>query len=408
MSSSTPTTAGNMGKTHLLAYVTHPESITAIRNHTQRASLSDVHTETGTAAEATSYLKTHASPHILIVDVPSAEAAPALLDALADAVHPDTRVIVTGSIDTLSFYNWLIGLGIHDYLLSPFTEAQLAASLNKLKQPEAAAQKSDSKTTPRHIIAVIGARGGVGTTTIATTIAAIASRELQQPTALIDLDLHFGTTALSLDLEAGRGMRDAFEKPERVDTLFLERLMLRPFSPLAILANEESLAETIHYAPDSAERVLSTLRETYAVIVADIPRHLDAPARHTLASADTIIIVAEPTIASLRDALRLKDYCSDTLKRKSLHILINREGLSAKQEIPKAEFTKHLGSEPAARLPFIADIMAITAQGQLLLDEPKAAAVASTLRKLTRTWLGHDASSTPAAKGIASLFKGKK
>ena len=403
------TQSASIGKTHLLAYLSDSESAAHIRAVMHRENVTDFVVEPGSVIQATEFLKSHPSPQILIVEVPSAEAAPGLLDALADVVHPSTRVIVTGKIDTLSFYNWLIGLGIHDYLLSPFSEAQLAATLQKLKQPAASAPaKSAAEKHPRHIMAVIGASGGVGTTTLATALAAIGARDFAQATALVDLDLHFGTSALILDLEAGRGLRDALEKPDRIDALFIERLMLRPFSGLSILASEEPLAETIAPHATSGDILLTTLRENYAFIVVDLPRHLDAMSRHVLTSADSIVIVAEPTITSLRDALRLKDYCTDTLKRKNLHVLINREGLNSKQEIPKGEFTKHLGLEPAMRLHYVPEIMSITAQGQLLIDEPKAQAVAAGLRKFLQPLLGKEADEAKPAKGIATFLKGKK
>lgn len=398
----------SLGKTHLLAYVSDSESAAAIRAVMHREGIADCAVEPGGAAEATEFLKSHPSPRILIVDVPSAEAAPALLDALADVVHPSTRVIVAGRIDALSFYNWLIGLGIHDYLLSPFTDAQLTTTLEKLKQPAAPAAKAEPAGHARHSIAVIGARGGVGATTIAATLAGIGARDFATSTALVDLDLHFGTAALALDLEPSRGMRDALEKPDRIDILFLERLMLRPFGNLSILACEEALGETVTATAGAGERLLNTLREGYSLILFDLPRHLDALTRQVLGGVDTILIVAEPTIASLRDALRLKDYCESTLKRKSVQVCINREGLNAKQEIPKGEFSKHLGAEPVLRLHYIPEIMNITAQGQLIFEEAKADPVAHALRQWLQPLLGKDAQEQKPAKGLASLFKGKK
>lgn len=395
------------GKTYLLAYVSDSDSASAIRALMHRENIGNFAVEPGSIAEATEFLRNHPSPQVLVVTVPSADAAPTLLDALADVVHPATRVIVTGKTDTLSFYNWLIGLGIHDYLLSPFTDAQLATSLDKLKQPEPSA-RPETKNEKRPTIAVIGARGGVGATTIATSIAALAARDFGLSTALVDTDLHFGTTALSLDLEAGRGLRDAIEKPERIDVLFLERMMLRPFSAFSILASEEPLSESVTPGEDAAGKLLATLAESYALTVLDLPRHLDSFTRQCLSLADTVLIIAEPTIASLRDALRIKDYCETTLKRRSVSVIVNREGLNVKQEVSKHEFSKHLGTEPALHLHYIPEIMPLTAEGALVLDEPKAAPLINALRGYLHTVLGTEAPGHKPGKGIASLFKGKK
>ncbi len=395
-------TSSTIGKTHLLAFVQNAQTAKSIRAVEPSST-----TEMGDITHATTFLKSHPSPHILIVEIENADTAPALLDALADAVHPNTRVIVTGSTDTLSFYNWLIGLGVHDYLLSPISETALSASLKRITHPEPVV-KTAPPTHPRHTLAVIGTRGGVGASTIALTLAAIGARDLTLPTVLVDLDMHFGTDALSLDLEASRGMRDALEKPERVDALFLERLMLRPFSPLSILSCEEPLSEHFTPAANAGEVLITTLRENYELTIIDVPRHLDTLTRQALGMADTIIIVCEPTIAALRDTLRLRDYCADILKRTKIHILINREGMHAKYEIPKAEFTKHLGKSSTTHISFVPEILLRTSQGELLLDEPKAAATAMALRTLLQTLLGKELPITKTNKSIGSFFKGKK
>lgn len=396
--------AGSLSTTPLLAYVSDGESAAAIRGWANRQNLRDVAVEPGSVVEATEYLRAHASPQVLLVEIPSAEAAPALLDALADVVNPATKVIVAGKVDTLSFYHWLLGLGIQEYLLLPFTEAQLATAY--AKGAAAPAPVAAGEPAARHIVAVLGARGGVGATTTALGIASILAHEHAKPTALIDLDPQWGSVALSLDLEPSRGLRDALEKPDRIDTLFLERVMIKPEPNLAILSAEESFAEPIAASANAGEALLAGLREKFGHIVLDLPRGLTPLVRQMLLSADHVVIVAEPSLLSLRDALRLKDFVTETLKRPAPQLVLNRMGLAPKQELTRADFAKHAGGAPAAHVPYLVDIAASMARGDSLLADAKLAPAMDPLRQLVAQWLGDAPASAPSKR--SPFFKGRK
>lgn len=375
--------AGELGALHLLAFLRDETSATSIRTLMEAQGLA-FEVQAGTVTQATKYLGANASPEILVVEIPSAEEAPKLLDKLADAVHPSTRVIVTGKVDTYSFYHWLLELGIHDYLLQPFTEAQLKTSLAKGKEvPHAAAAPQERK-----LIAVIGARGGVGTTMVATHLAAILAKEHAIPTALFDPDAHFGSVALSLDLEPARGLKDALEKPDRVDVLFLERVMVKPFANLSILSTEENLNEAINPQPSAAETLIAALYEQFAVVVVDLPRQINPLTHYMLAQADHVVLVAEPSLLDLRDALRIKDYLVDTLRRPAPLVVMNRKGLNGKFELPKSDFTKHYGAAAAAELPYLAEVADAMNRGELLLADAKCKPVVDPLRHLAAKFTG--------------------
>lgn len=348
----------------LIAFLTHKESTEAIR---QAMGDTPHAIELGDASTAATYLASHPSPATIIVEVPSAEHAPAMLDALADVVRPGTRVIVTGVVDSYRFYDWLLKLGIHDYLLQPFTPAQLTESLKKASGTPKPEPVAGSKKT----IAAIGARGGVGTTTFITTLASCLARNHGIPTALADLDPHYGSMALALDLEAGRGMRDIWEKPERIDSIYLDRTMVKPFSPLSMLSAEEAIGDIITPQPVAGERLFAALRESAELIAVDVPRQVTSLTRYALTHADHVFIVTEPTVLCLRDILRIRDFLVDGVKRPAPLLVINREGLQPKSQLSHAAITKHVGLEIALTLGFNEEIADTVARGEPLLDNPK-------------------------------------
>ncbi len=402
--------SGLLGNIQLMLYA-NAASGDAARTAARELGFTQTRIEVGSVAEATEYLSANASPEILIVEIGNAEEAPGQLDKLADVVNPHTKVLATGHVDSIRFYQWLSDLGIDGYLLQPFTPAEVKQAIAKGSIKKAENAKAASADVPKKTIAVIGARGGVGTTMIATNLAAFFARDLKIATAIADLDPYFGCVALSLDLEPGRGLRDAYEKPDRVDALFLERVMVKPFANLGILSAEEPLMDTITLQPNAGEMIFGALKEKYAIMVVDLPRQMNAITRHVLATADHVIIVAEPQIISLRDSLRLKDYVVEQLKRPVPLMLLNRVGLSAANELSTKEFAKNYGHEVRTQCPFVPEVVAATAQGELLAG-PKLAGVLNPLHSLARELAGEiegTEEEKPAREGgMLARLKGRK
>ena len=392
-------TGAHLSNVRLLAFLTDASSADAAQAVMQKRG-GEYRIETGDVSAATTFLASNPSPQTLLVEVPSAEAAPALLDILADKVNPHCKVIVTGKIDTMRFYKWLLDIGIHEYLLQPLTEEQLTAALDK----GAVHHATGSNPQLKKLVAVIGARGGAGATTIATNLAAIFAEEQQLTTALIDLDPHFGSAALSLDLEPSRGMRDALEKPDRVDGLFLDRVMISPFAGLSIFAAEEPLQEIMKPQDNAGPLIFTALAEKANIVVADLPRQMNPLTRYALAHADAVIIVAQPQLADLRDVLRIRDYIVEQLKRPVPHLFINGEGRT--QELNLGDIAKHYGTAPAARLAHLPEAAEATAQGELLTQQKKLKNALKPLRELAVRISGVEANDTEeeAETSGTSLF----
>ena len=180
-------------------------------------------------------LSVSASPNILMVDLSESGDPLNDINALAEVCEPGTVVIAIGQVNDVRLYRDLLASGIHDYLLKPLSANMLRDSLTQAQAVFMAPKAGDDEGVKRHIsTAVIGTRGGVGASTLVTSLAWLFSAEKRMPTALLDLDVHFGTGALTLDLEPGRGLTDAIDNPGRIDGLFIERAMIRANENLAI------------------------------------------------------------------------------------------------------------------------------------------------------------------------------
>lgn len=376
----------NTTNPNLLAFVPDEESLAVIRQFAKSRGWSGDIAHKGTAADAAEYLADHPTPDFLLVDVPSAEDAPAALDKLADVCDANVKVIVTSTVDEYSFFRWLTEIGVHYYLLKPLTEENIQLALETTHETAAPAQKADKQGK---LIAVMGARGGVGSSTVALNLASAISHHHHEHAALLDLEPQWGTASLMLDLEPGRGLREALAKPDRIDSLFIERVILKYSENLSILSSEEPFDELVSVHADAAKALLDETRRKFPVVIADVPRELTPFSLDVLKAADHVVIVCELTLLSLRDAMRLNDFLRDKLGLKRVHFVANRQGMLAKYEMSRADFEKSLGHSLYSILPFDVETYGKLATGELIVDKkahsPLAKALVSLADSLHKT-----------------------
>ena len=188
------------------------------------------------------------------------------------------------------------------------------------------------------VIAVVGARGGVGATTIAVNLAWMLAHEQGLRVALVDLDLFFGSCGLTLDLEAGRGFREALENPSRIDGLFIERAMVRADDNLFVLSAEEALDYAITFDPSAIELLIEHLRRDFQAVVVDLPRFAARSQTAMLMPPSSIVLVSEPSLAGMRDTQRLVKLFANGAPKAELSIVLNRVGANKGAELSRGDF----------------------------------------------------------------------
>jgi pilus assembly protein CpaE len=316
------------------------------------------------------------APTLLVVDIADDADPMASLDALAEHCPPDTKVIVIGGVNDIHLYRRLLSIGILDYLVKPVSRDHLhEAFLRATKPVERTAAPAAAKQT--RLIAMIGARGGVGTTTLAAGLGWCLSEEQKQRVALVDLDLQFGNLALSLDLEPGRGLREAMEHPERIDSLLIAGAMSSSSERLRVLAAEEPLDDQPLLDPGSVDPLITALNDSFDCIIADLPRSLDGMGRRLLARADTVAVVTDLSLAAMRDTHRLLGLIAILKPGGKPLVIVNRAGALPRGEIARAEFEKGIQRKIDAIVPY--DLKAASA----MAEHGKALPAASRSGKAT-------------------------
>ena len=343
----------NPAKPPFMAFASDDKDIAVIQQFAATLGWSQADVQQGNIETAAAFLADHTSPTLLLVELPSVEDAPVMLDALANVCDADTKVITIGSINEYSFYCWLMDMGIFSYMLKPLTLQALEANYEKSVGSPVQAKPGKQ---PGKIIAVIGTRGGVGASAISLNLSGVIADVSGKQVALVDVDPHEGTLSLALDIEPSRGIRDALEKPDRIDSLFIERVMSKPLKNLSVISAEEALHEPVYMHENAANALVKELRDKFDIVVLDVPRHLNFYTRQCLQNADHIVIVTELTLLSLRDALRLSDLIRETLKKQPPLVVVNRAGCIPKYEMQVADFEKGIGTKIVQKIPFAPEL----------------------------------------------------
>jgi pilus assembly protein CpaE len=332
----------------------------AVSRAAQSLGWNDVTVRAGGIADAPHVIDRKRPPALLLVDLTDhTDPVPAVAQ-LIEMYSATTRILALGAVNDVGLFRSLMSLGVADYLVKPVSSELLCDAFNRAIQQDEA---QNDGPRGKHLYAFIGARGGVGSTTLAVATAWLLAHEYKLRTALVDLDLHFGNLALSLDLEPGRGLREALEHPERTDNLLLQSAMVKEGDRLPILAAEEPLEEMFHFDGESATSLLEALSQDHDFMIVDVPRSLNGVCRQVLAAADTVVVVTDLSLASLRDTLRLNDLVKSLGSKSKPLLVANHVGAAHRGEIGRAEFERGLGAPLDAAIPFDAKAAVAMARG---------------------------------------------
>src|ERR1700712_1747272 len=347
------------------AFCESVETATAIQSAGEDRRLDKAHLKIqmgGMAAAAEAY-RTAPTPNVIILETDGRGDILAGLDQLATVCDPGTRVVVIGRLNDVTLYLELVRRGVSVYVIAPVNTLDVVRSICGLfSSPEA-------KAVGR-IIAVVGAKGGVGASTIAHNVAWAIARDLALDSVVADLDLAFGTAGLDYNQDPPQGIADAVFSPDRVDTAFVDRLLSKCTDHLSLLAAPATLERVYDFGAEAFDSIFDTLRSTMPCIVLDVPHQWSGWTKRALVGADDILIVAAPDLANLRNTKNLFDMLKGSRPndRTPLYCL-NQVGVPKRPEINSSEFAKAIESEPIAAIPFDPQIFGSAANnGQMIAE----------------------------------------
>jgi pilus assembly protein CpaE len=306
------------------------------------------------------------------------------LDQLAEVCDAGTRVVVVGRINDVVLYRELVRRGVSDYLIAPVRTLDVVRSICGLYT-----STTDAKPLGR-IIAVVGAKGGVGASTIAHNVAWAIAGDLGMDAVVTDLDLAFGTAGLDYNQDPAQGIADAVFSPDRIDTNFIDRLLSKCTDHLSLLAAPATLERVYDFGSESFEAIFDSLRSTIPCVVLDMPHQWTGWTRRTLIGADDILVVAAPDLANLRNTKNLVDLLRAA--RPNDHrpfYCLNQVGVPKRPEIKLADFAKALDDAPIASIPFDPQLFGTAANnGQMIAEISSSHKTADSFRQVAQILTG--------------------
>jgi pilus assembly protein CpaE len=348
-------------------------------------------------------LERNAPPEVLIVGIASSPDPAGDIRALAERCGRATRIIALGTANDVALYRDLTAAGAADYLVLPLTADALGAALDSAARRIPSAAETPSDET--RVLAVTGAVSGAGASTFAVNAAWHLAASCGRRVALVDLDVQFGRSSLSLDLDPSNGMREILENPDRIDSLFIAGALVPARDGLWVLGAEEPLDRPVAVTARAIDRLVEEIAGTAEgidTVVLDVPRHTAAADPAVLRRADTVAIVTELSLAGIRDTVRMCERLSYALEDDAIALIAGKQVERGKGEIAAPEFERGVGRRIAHALPWDAKSLALAgrdgkALAEIAANAPLARAIGVAAEALTGL---HPGSHRKTLKGL--------
>ena len=366
----------------------------------RRMSRAHVKAQAGGLAAAAEFYHSAPTPNLIVVETNlSAERLVPELDHLAEVCDAGTKVVVVGRANDVELYRQLIRRGVSEYLVAPVDSSEIIRSIADLYLDSAKAPLGRS-------IAFIGAKGGAGSSMVAHNVAWSIARSLQNDVVLADLDVAFGTAGLDFNQDPPQGVADAIHAPERLDDTFLDRLLTRCSDHLSLLAAPATLDRTCDFDEAAFEATIEVAQSGVPALILDVPHVWTGWVRRVLASADEIVLTAEPDLANLRNAKNLLDMMR-TLRAGDVapRLVINKQGMAKRPEIRVADFADALAIEPSAVIGFEPQLFGTASNnGQMIAETDPKSSAAAAFEQLAQLVCGKAEIKQKKASAIAPLL----
>jgi pilus assembly protein CpaE len=337
------------GRAPVLAFVADGETERILQECLDHLGYPETPISRGGIVKAIDALASQRSPEILIVDITGVMMPVLQIHHLAEVCEPGVTVIAIGDRNEVGLYRDLLHSGITDYIFKPLTTPLLARALNaRTNAPDPGGIQRKLGTT----VAFVGTRGGVGTTTMAVNLAWYLAERQTRRVAVVDLDLHNGECALALNVKATPGLREALVNPVRIDSILLERVMAPVGTRLFVLSAEEPLREDVDFSAEAVETLVTALRHQFHYVVLDVPRGSAAAYLKALDMADFRVIVADQTLRSARDAVRLRDALGKGDGTYRNLLVVNRQGEVGRRAVTLEEMHNILELRTKTVIPY--------------------------------------------------------
>jgi len=356
------------------AFCETPEVAEALQATSEDRRLSKTHItiQMGGVSAALAHYQESPTPNLIVLESHlSRSELLTELEELAQSCDQGTKVVIIGRANDVVLYRDLLKRGISEYLVAPVSPFEIMECLSSLYN------NPDSDPVGQ-VFAFIGAKGGVGSSTICHNVAWKLSETIETNIVIADMDLAFGTTGLDFNQDPVQGIADALQNPDRLDEVLLDRLLTTCSKHLSIFAAPVVLDRDYELSPEGCETVIDIVRQNVPFVALDLP-HTWAPwTKRMLLQADEILITASPDLANLRNAKNVIDLVRTARKNDSApHLVLNMANMPKRPEITPKEFETALGVKTLTVIDFDCENFGQAANNGQMIEEFNAKAKAT-------------------------------
>jgi pilus assembly protein CpaE len=331
----------------VVAVVNDRDTAEFLESYMGKAVTGPFHVQRGRMHDVIAYLERAATPpRLLIVDLSGLETPLSEVDRLSEVCEPSIVVIALGDRNNIMLFRELMRIGVADYITKPLMADFLEPYV---REHSVSVAQTPQQARRGRVVAFTGARGGVGATTLAVTTAVRLSKVQKRRVAYVDLDLYGGVAAVQLGVAPG-GLIDALKNYQRLDSLFLDRTLLRVNPRLAVMAEETPLRSDVSVRPEAIDALVGTLAEDFHYVFLDLPRRFGDAHAHVMGCARTRVIVVDRTVPALRDGARLMELTRETSGQTVVAVNDHHPGLRGLVKTDTIE--KALGRAPDLEIDY--------------------------------------------------------
>ena len=391
------------------AFCEHSQTADLIESaaHDRRMSKVALTTHNGGIEGAIETYRSNPTPNLILVETSlDPDEIPGALERLAEVCDATTRLIVLGHANDVVLYRELIRSGVSEYIVLPAGAQQIVGAITELFAGDGAAPIGRT-------IAFISAKGGAGGSTVAHNTAWAVAQHLRQDVLVLDMDLAFGTTGLNFNQDPPHGIADALQSTQKLDQVVLDRLMSKAANHINLMTAPVSLEQTYDRGERDFEQVIELSQKTTPVVILDLPHAWEAWVRYTLSTVDEIVIVAEPDLASLRNAKNLADALKALRPSEAEPwLVLNKVGVPRRPEISPNEFASSIECALLGQIGFDAALFGTAANnGQMIAEVAANNRINDIYRAIGMQVTGRSAPEAVGRSGslkLPELFKKRK
>jgi pilus assembly protein CpaE len=337
-------TASITARRPIVAFVNDDVSASALRTGLEGTE-HEFETKRGDIRNLIRLMQSETEFHSVVADI---SGVPDPLDALEDlrrVCPPDVMVALVGENTDIAFYRRVLDLGVREYLHKPLTRDHVQLLL----RPKLVGDTLDEASRGGHVIAICGAQGGAGATSIAVNLALQLADTTRAKVALLDLHLQNGEGAVMLGVQPGPGLRMALEDPMRADTLFLERAAIDVNERVKLIAAIEDLDAELEITEAGVRHVLGLLRQRFNFIIVDVPVPLSPAIKSVISLSRHVLVLLEAEVTGLRNAVALREAVTTIAGKNRVFTVLNRSNRPG--GLAMASIVHGLGSKPDIVIP---------------------------------------------------------